>query len=163
MGEVVLRNAFKKAGLSIEVESFGLSNQEVGHRIDPRATKALAAKELNARADHRARKIALNDLERADLVVAMTSAHAEALQQMLTGSGLSGEVRLWRWFEANQAGAVDSPDSESLDIIDPRLGNTDADYEACLSELLRTAPAIIDYVKGADWNFWTLPHLGVLE
>jgi len=147
MAEVVLMDAFAKTGLEIEVESFGLSAQEVGCPIDSRAAKALAANGLSEKTNHRSRQISFNNLESADFVITMTKSHAEMLETLLQSYGLAREVQLWRWFDANQRGASNFPDVESLDIADPRFGNTDSDYELCLSELMVSASAIVDFMQ----------------
>ncbi|MFC5281641.1 low molecular weight protein-tyrosine-phosphatase [Arcanobacterium canis] len=100
MGEVVLRERLKEAGIKAEVGSAGVSTEETGNPIDPRARRVLAAHgyPVPARSAHQATARELQ----ADIVLAMTAGHAKSLRRMMerTGSDLS-RLHLWREFDGS--------------------------------------------------------------
>ncbi|MGV9183766.1 low molecular weight protein-tyrosine-phosphatase [Arcanobacterium canis] len=100
MGEVVLRERLKEAGIDAEVGSAGVSTEETGNPIDPRARRVLAAHgyPVPARSAHQATASELQ----ADLILAMTAGHAKSLRRMMkrTGSDLS-RLHLWREFDGS--------------------------------------------------------------
>ncbi|MGV9181959.1 low molecular weight protein-tyrosine-phosphatase [Arcanobacterium canis] len=100
MGEVVLRERLKEAGIDAEVGSAGVSTEETGNPIDPRARRVLAAHgyPVPARSAHQA---TVSELQ-ADLILAMTAGHAKSLRRMMkrTGSDLS-RLHLWREFDGS--------------------------------------------------------------
>lgn len=73
MAEVVLRDRFEKAGLGdlVEVDSTGISDEEHGSPIDPRARRVLAAHGYPVPA-HRARRVTRAEVRERDLLLPMT-------------------------------------------------------------------------------------------
>jgi len=135
MGEVVLRERFAEAGLDVEVVSSGISSEELGNPIDPRAAAAL--KERGYAVPRRtARWVGDNDDAAADLVLAMTRQHRDALVRR----GADPErTRLWMEFV---------PDTKSLDVIDPWYGNRDA-FDDTLDLIEQGAPAVVELVRSS--------------
>ena len=100
------------------VDSAGISDEEHGHGIDSRAARAL--REGGYRVpSHRARQVEVGELQRWDLVLAMTSSH-------LRDEGELGRVR-------------------NLDVPDPWYGDY-SDFEATRETIENCTPAIIEYI-----------------
>lgn len=70
MAERVAEKLIEEQGLDVEVSSFGISNEERGNPIDPRAVRTLEAAGYRA-TGHSARQVTAADLEDADLVIAV--------------------------------------------------------------------------------------------
>lgn len=139
MAEVVLRDRFAAAGLGVVVDSAGISDEEHGRPIDPRARAVLLEHGYEPADDHRARRVRASDLRERDLVLAMTSAHARALR----GLG-DGDVRMYRSFDP---GAPVGRAEHALDVDDPWYGGP-ADFEACLAQVEAAADGIVAFVRG---------------
>jgi protein-tyrosine phosphatase len=144
MAEVVLRDRFEAAGLGedVVVDSTGISDEERGNPVDPRARRTLAAAGYDVPA-HRARRVTAADLADRDLVLAMTSGHLRSLQRLASGSG--PELRMYRSFDpAAPVGVAD----HLLDVDDPWYG-PDAAFEDTLAEIEAAADAIVAHVRSA--------------
>ncbi|WP_062465020.1 low molecular weight protein-tyrosine-phosphatase [Demequina soli] len=131
MAEVVLKARAADAGLDgqVQVWSTGVSAEEQGNPIDRRAAAVL--REGGYLVPRRAaRRVTTGDLGIADLVLAMTSAHARRLRD-LTDRPV---VRMYREFDP-EAPALDGPADEArLDIDDPWYGGLE-DFRATLVQL----------------------------
>jgi protein-tyrosine phosphatase len=99
MAEVILRHRLLAAGRTdVQVESTGLGPWHVGEPMDARARRALKERGYDG-SGHRARQLDHDDLERADLVLAMDRSNLASLRRMapddervrLFGSYLPGE------------------------------------------------------------------------
>ena len=149
MAEVVLRRRLEDAGLAdqVEVSSTGISDEEHGNPVDHRAERVLREHgyEVPRRA---ARQVTPTDLTAADLVLAMTSVHAQALRRLAKTPDVAGRVLMYRSFDpaAAQAGA-DRPE-HVLDIADPWYGEAE-DFGLCLAEVEAAADAIVEHVRVA--------------
>ena len=97
MAEVVLRERLEQAGLDglVEVDSTGVSDEEHGSPIDPRARATLVAHGYPVPA-HRARRVTRDELAERDLVLAMTAGHVRALRRI---GGDAPDVRMLRSFD----------------------------------------------------------------
>ncbi|MGO1768534.1 MAG: low molecular weight protein-tyrosine-phosphatase [Microbacterium sp.] len=133
MGEVVLRDRLAEAGLDVEVVSSGVSSEELGNGIDPRAADALSARGY-AVPQRTARWIDDTDDLEADLVLAMTEQHRHALVRR---GADPGRTRLWMEFV---------PDATSRDVIDPWFGNRSG-FDDTLDLIEAGAPQIVDLVR----------------
>ncbi|MDO5093758.1 MAG: low molecular weight protein-tyrosine-phosphatase [Propionibacteriaceae bacterium] len=81
MAERVARGMAAERGLDVDVDSVGLSSEETGNPIDRRAAAVL--REAGYATDgHRARRVTVDDLAGADLVVAAEGFHISRLQQL---------------------------------------------------------------------------------
>ncbi len=81
MAERVAQGMAADQGLELEIESFGVSSEESGHPIDPRARRALDGAGYHS-SGHRARRISAADIASADLVVAAEPYHVDRLRQL---------------------------------------------------------------------------------
>ncbi len=145
MAEVVLRSRLDDAGLGdlVEVTSTGISDEERGNPIDHRAQRVLH--EHGYPVPRRAaRQVTPTDLTATDLVLAMTSVHAQALRRLARTPDIARRVVLYRSFDpaAPAAGSAE----HLLDIADPWYGGA-ADFELSLDQVEAAADAIVEHVR----------------
>lgn len=143
MAEVVLRDRFEAAGLGdrVRVDSTGISDEEHGRPIDPRAERVLAAHGYEV-PSHRARRVAADELAERDLVLAMTADHLRVLRRLAGSDGVD-HIRMFRSFDP--AAPVDGPE-RLLDVDDPWYGDQDG-FEVTLAEVEAAADGIVDHVR----------------
>ena len=134
MGEVVLRDRLAAAGLEAQVVSSGVSDEESGNPIDPRAADALVQRgyEVPTRT---ARWAFDGDDLGADLILAMTRRHRDAL---IRRGADPDRTRLWMEF-------VSGDDRD--DVADPWYGDRDG-FEETLDLIEAGADRIVDEVRG---------------
>ena len=149
MAEVVLRRRLAEAGLGdrVEVTSTGISDEEHGNPIDHRAQRVLREHgyDVPRRA---ARQVAPTDLTGNDLVLAMTSLHAQALRRLAKTPDVAGRVAMYRSFDPGAPAAERGASEHLLDIADPWYGGAE-DFEVCLEQVEAAADAIVDQVRSA--------------
>lgn len=143
MAEIVLRDAFERAGLGdrVAISSTAVTGEEVGNPIDSRAQRVLRGSGYDV-PRRGAVRVTADDAERADLVLAMTGYHARELRRL----GFPAErVVLFRAFEDGvpdgDPAAVDAPDTP-----DPWYGGPE-DFVECLETIEACAPGIVEYVR----------------
>ncbi|MDM7830208.1 low molecular weight protein-tyrosine-phosphatase [Cellulomonas edaphi] len=140
MAEVVLRARFEAAGLDVEVDSTGISDEERGNPIDRRARAVLVAHGYDPAGSHRARRFSPADLPARDLVLAMTAAHARALRRAADPE-VAERVVMYRQFDP-------AADPDDLDVDDPWYGGPE-DFEVCLAQLEAAADGVVEHVRAA--------------
>ena len=140
MGEYLIQQAAREAGLNVEVTSSGISGEEEGKPIDRRAAKVL--KELNINtSEHRAQQFSRSDFASNDLLLAMDLNHYRALKRLATHEEDASKVRLMREFDP----AVKDQAIEKLGIYDPWYGDQHDFYQTF--NLIRDAvPGVLEYV-----------------
>jgi protein-tyrosine phosphatase len=146
MAQIVLRDRLAAAGLDerVVVDSTGVSDEEHGNPVDPRARRTLAAHGYPTGDGHRARQVSGDQLGERDLVLAMTARHAQALRVLANGTDV--DIRMYRSFDP-AAPAVPAGGGESvLDVDDPWYGDQDG-FELCLTEIEAAADGIVDHVR----------------
>lgn len=146
MAQVVLAERLRRAGLAdVAVDSAGISDEERGHPIDPRAARVLAAHGYPVPA-HRAKRITAADLAERDLVLAMTSSHARAVRSLARGdAALAERVRMYRGFDPSAA--TEGPE-HLLDMDDPWYGD-EVGFEVTFAEIEAAADAVVEHVRQA--------------
>ncbi|WP_255491704.1 MULTISPECIES: low molecular weight protein-tyrosine-phosphatase [unclassified Actinotalea] len=147
MAEVVLRERFAEAGLAddVVVDSTGVSDEEQGNPIDPRARRVLAAHGYPV-PEHRARQVRPADLAERDLVLPMTASHASALRRLARGdAALAERIRMFRTFDP--AAPRGGPE-HLLDVDDPWYGE-ESGFEVTLAEVEAAADGVVDHVLAA--------------
>ena len=160
MAEVVLRDRLRAAGLGpdvVVVDSTGVTDYEAGNPMDPRAARVLqtAGYDDDALAGHVARHALREDVAAADLVLAMTSEHAQALRHLL-GDPQAPAVRMYRSFDpaapavaaAGPSGAPAGVDEHLLDVEDPWFGTYES-FVTCLAEVEAAADGVVEHVRAA--------------
>jgi len=149
MAEVVLRARLESAGLGdlVVVDSTGISDEEHGSPIDPRARTTLADRgyDVPRRA---ARQVRASDLPGRDLVLAMTSAHARALRRLARDTDAAGRIVMYRAFDPAAPSLPDGGPEHLLDVDDPWYGGPEQ-FEACLDEIEAAVDGIVAHVRRA--------------
>ncbi len=152
MAEVVLRDRLRAAGLGpdvVVVDSTGVTDYEAGNPMDPRAARVLrtAGYDDDALAGHVARHALREDVAAADLVLAMTSEHAQALRHLL-GDPAAPAVRMYRSFDPAAPVVTDRDSEHLLDVDDPWYGGPE-NFELCLDEIEAAADGVVEHVRSA--------------
>ncbi|MDO5726309.1 MAG: low molecular weight protein-tyrosine-phosphatase [Bowdeniella nasicola] len=137
MADVILRARAAERGLDIVVDSAGISDEEAGNDIDPRAKRVLREAGYPIPA-HSARQVHEGEIASYSLVLAMTDRHLRALRRRaeLDGQG-SDNVYMWREFDPETTAA------EDLDVPDPWYGGHE-DFLDTLAVVERTVDAVLD-------------------
>lgn len=103
MGAIVLQDFLGRAGIDateVTVSSAGVSDEEHGHGLDPRAAQALREAGYSLPPTHFAHRVTATELRQSDLVLAMTAGHARMLRSLLEDAGEdTGKLHLWREFD----------------------------------------------------------------
>ncbi|UCN16614.1 low molecular weight phosphotyrosine protein phosphatase [Cellulomonas iranensis] len=150
MAEVVLRQRFADAGLGdvVEVDSTGVSDEEHGNPVDPRARAVLRRHGYPTGDGHRARQVRASELAERDLVLPMTAAHARALRRLVDGDpALTDRIRMLRTFDPAAPAEPGQPE-HVLDVDDPWYG-PDSGFETTLAEIEAAADGIVAHVRDA--------------
>jgi protein-tyrosine phosphatase len=166
MANIVLRDAALSYGVppidvsdQLVLVSGGVSSEEQGNRMDRRAVRVLGEFGYDTSdpliSSHRAQRIPQSDVDSADMLLAMTSGHA---QRLISGFGADpNKVFMWRWFELSpnerenhivHGGLFDGMHS-GPDLADPWYGGPD-DFELALEQLQDSAEAILEYALCLD-------------
>lgn len=148
MAGIVLRDKARELGLEdqLNIASAGVSSEEQGNPMDPRAVRVLDARGYNVAdplvAQHRARKTSTEEVSGADLILPMTASHSYALIQRF---GAPPErVYMWRWFETQDEQSISQTGVHiGPDLADPWYGGPE-DFEQALDELEKSAQAIVE-------------------
>ncbi|MDD2573835.1 MAG: ribose 5-phosphate isomerase B [Bacillota bacterium] len=136
MAEAMLRTMLKGAGLDMEVASAGTAVFFRGG-ASRQAVEVMKERSIDL-SEHRSRPVRVHDLEKADLVLTMTSAHKRAVLEM--APAISDKV-----FTLKEYVDGDLEDN-SCDISDP-FGGTVEDYRACVGEIEGTLKKLVDRIK----------------
>lgn len=146
IAEAVLRDRFAAAGLGdrVVVDSGGVSAEEAGNAIDPRAARVLREAGY-ALPGGTARQVTASDVRDADLLLPMTAQHASRLRRLAPSEADAAKVRLYRAFDPAMSRVP--PDRErELDVEDPWYGGHD-DFVATLEQIEAAADAIVGHVR----------------
>ena len=141
MAEALLRSELTDAGLAqrVHVSSAGVSDEEHGNPVDPRARTVLGRNHLEL-PDHRAHRITDPELADADLIIAMTESHKDQLQRRLPAED-AGKVRLMRSFDPAVADS-----GGDLDIADPWYGGSE-DFDTAWEQIRAAAPGVVSWLE----------------
>lgn len=143
MAEVVLRDRFEAAGLgdAVVVDSSGVSDED-GNPVDRRARAVLAEHGYPTGDGHRARRVTRDDVGSRDLILAMTTRHAQVLRSLAGSAQADPTIRMYRSFDP----AADGAPEHQLDVADPWYGGPE-DFEVCLTEIEAAADGVVDFVR----------------
>ena len=146
IAEVVLRDRLEAAGLddAVEVDSGGISAEELGNPIDPRAARVLREAGYPV-PDRTAHQVSASDIGDRDLLLAMTAQHARRLRTQAPDDASAARVRMYRSFDPASA-SLDVVDEQELDVEDPWYGGAD-DFLATLEQVEAAADAIVAHVR----------------
>jgi len=159
MAEALLRYELRKRRCKgIEVASAGTWAMN-GHSASADAIAILLERGVDL-AEHRSRPIAIEELESADLIVAMTSVHVEEI--LSVSRGVERKVRLLKELDKLVPARAAETASErlegmlsvarprrrrALDVDDP-MGLPISSYERCVTELETGIRALADILCG---------------
>lgn len=133
MGEQVARAWIERDGLSISVDSAGVSDEERGHRIDARAARVLREHDYPV-GDHRAQQVTRAMLTRADLVLGFEPRHVSRMKR------IAPQARIQLVTDFDPAAAPGSG------IDDPWYGDHH-DFVATLDAIEAAMPGILDALR----------------
>ena len=132
MAAQVARRYADDAGVDIEISSAGVSAEELGNPIDPRAARTLREHDYPVD-DHTAHQIDAAEIRDADLVIAMEDIHLDRMARIL-GEPLGDKGRLLTDFDpAAEPGSG---------VPDPWYGGQDG-FESTLATIEAAMPGIV--------------------
>jgi protein-tyrosine phosphatase len=142
MAAAVLRQQLADADLPApaRVASSGVTAEEQGNPIDPRAARSLARRGYLVDRSHRAHRITRQELDTVDLILPSTFYQLEQLLRL--GAGAE-RVKMIRQFDSAFEG---SPPGRRLDLEDPWYG-TQKDFETALDQIEAAAPGVVEYLR----------------
>jgi protein-tyrosine phosphatase len=136
--EAALRAEAEARGVPLEVRSAGTGSWHVGAPPDPRMCEA--AREVGLELSGEAAQLAPEDLEAADLVLAMDRSNLEAIERMATRAGVHTEIRLYREFDP----AAD----DDLEVPDPYYGGPQG-FAEVVDMARRSARGVLDHLAAS--------------
>lgn len=143
MAELALRRAFEQAQLGdqVAVDSAGISDEELGNPIDPRARRLLEREGLDPDG-HSAQTFDPQWFSNHDLVLAMDVPHHRALTSMAPDAQAQAKVRMFRSFDP----AVTELKTGDQGILDPWYGEA-AGFEDTWEMITGAVPGILEHVR----------------
>ena len=127
VGEYLIRQHAQEAGVPVTVTSSGISNEEEGNRIDPRAAAQLTARE---------------DFDRNDLILAMDAPHYLRLKALARNEADKAKIRMMRSYDPK----VTTTHLDQLGIYDPWYGS-ERDFVYTTGLIDAAARGLIDHLK----------------
>ncbi|MFV0405631.1 MAG: low molecular weight protein-tyrosine-phosphatase [Propioniciclava sp.] len=135
MAERIAEAVAAREGLSgVYFTSAGVSSEESGHPIDPRARRVLAAHGYDGE-HHRAHRITADEIAGADLVIGLEQLHVDRMRQVLPDA--TNLALLTDFDPAAEPGSG---------IDDPWYGN-EAGFEKTLAAVEAAVPGVLRQVK----------------
>jgi protein-tyrosine phosphatase len=141
MAEVVLKKHLQDKNMKhIEVSSAAITSGEIGNPVYHMANDILLKNGYNYNLwkNHKAKKVTLQDLHAADLILPMTREHYDFLVKMLNGD--DSKIFMYRWFEAQQESHT------ALDLEDPWYGGM-KEFEIALAQIEASKEEIIAFLN----------------
>ncbi|WP_298591623.1 low molecular weight protein-tyrosine-phosphatase [uncultured Kocuria sp.] len=139
MAEFALRRAFDAAGLAerVRIDSAGVSDEELGSPVDPRAGDLLRREGLDA-SRHAAQVFDPLRFDDRDLVLALDVVHWRRLRALAPDGPAAAKVRLLREFDP----AVEDLEPDDLGIYDPWYGGPE-DFETTYGMIAAAVPGVV--------------------
>ena len=146
MAEIILNRRFRERGLGdrVRVISSGVSDEEHGNPIDPRAVRVLRADGYAIPQDHCAHRITREEISHSDLFLPMTWDHMRSLLPQLPPAKRSA-VRLYRSFDPHLPQPAPGHEYE-IDLVDPWYGGPE-EFQVAIDQIEEVAPFIVDWVS----------------
>lgn len=132
MAEQIARQLGAKRGLDLEFDSAGVSDEEHGNPMDPRAVRVMGAHGYQAEA-HRAKQVTRSMLDDSDLAVGFTGAHVSRMRRI----NPDANIRLMTDF--------DPAATPGSDISDPWYGGQE-DFEIAINEIEAAVVGMLDEI-----------------
>lgn len=135
--EAALREAAERAGVTLTVRSAGTGGWHVGDPPDPRMRAAGA--EVGLTIDGEAARVTPEDLDDADLVVAMDRSNLADLERLASAAGIATPILLFRDLDPDAGPGAEVPDpyyggSESFTEVVELCRRTAGQLVAALAE-----------------------------
>jgi protein-tyrosine phosphatase len=139
LAEYALREAVAQSDLAgqVEITSAGTTGWESGNPIDPRAGALLRERGIDP-ADHRARRMDRQELEQADLVLALDHDHVGPIREELGAERAERTLRMVRDFAPEPV--------EDTGIRDPWYGD-ERDFELAWEQITEAVDGILEHVR----------------
>ena len=137
MAKMVFEQRFAADGLDVKLDSCGISDEERGNPIDPRAAQVLRDAGYQV-TTHRARQVKQGELHKFDLVLAATRGHKNRLCAYHPKE--AERVQLMRDFDTEGVGD---------NMPDPWYGDMD-DFVETLATIERIYPQLADWVRSVS-------------
>ncbi|MFI7582678.1 low molecular weight protein-tyrosine-phosphatase [Kocuria sp. M1N1S27] len=139
MAEFALRRAFEAAGLAehVRVDSAGVSDEELGNPVDPRAGELMRRAGLDA-SRHAAQVFDPVRFADRDLVLALDVVHWRRLRALAPDEAAAAKVHLLREFDP----AVAGEERSGLGIYDPWYGGPE-DFETTYGMIAAAVPGVV--------------------
>lgn len=138
IGEVVLKDRFKRNNIDIEVCSGGTGSWHVGENANRRTIQVL--EENNYKIRHSARQIKPSWFKSHDLFLAMDSNNYLDLQK-IGGFNNYSKIKMFRRYDPMLK--IASEVSNHFDVPDPYYGNID-DFRSVLSMIENAADGLVE-------------------
>ncbi|MGF1560722.1 MAG: low molecular weight protein-tyrosine-phosphatase [Geminicoccaceae bacterium] len=136
--EGILAHKAAAKGLTLEIDSAGVSSEELGNRTDSRARLAAAARGYQL-PDRYARQIRADDFARFDLILGMTQGHVRAMRHRQP-QGSRATLGLMMDY---------APQLGTKDVPDPWYGGS-ADFELALNMIETACDGLIACLQNGD-------------
>lgn len=136
--EAALREAAASHDVEVTVHSAGTGDWHVGSPPDERMRRAAAEQGLHLSGV--AARVTPDDVDEADLVLAMDAANLADLRDLAGTAGVEADIRAYREFDP-EAG-------NDLDVPDPYHGGPEG-FAEVVRIVRRAAPHVIRHVAGA--------------
>jgi protein-tyrosine phosphatase len=136
--EAALRSEAASRGFPLEIRSAGTGSWHIGEPPDRRMCDA--ARAVGLELTGQAAQLAPDDLEDADLVLAMDRSNLAAVEAMAARAGISTEIRLYREFDP-EAG-------DDLEVPDPYYGGPRG-FDEVVEIARRAARGVLDHLAAA--------------
>lgn len=145
MAQIVLQDFVEQRGLTdqVRVLSSGVSSEEHGNPIDPRARKVLVEHGFSLPGYHFAHKITRDEIAQTDLFLPMTASHMQALLRQLPAQKCEA-VHMYRSFMPQFAHYQGR--QSDMDLADPWYGGPH-EFEVAITQIEQAAPYIMDWVS----------------
>lgn len=143
MAEFALRRAFDREGLGqeVSVDSAGISDEELGNPVDPRARRLLERERIEPDG-HSAQSIDPTWFGTHDLLLAMDVPHARGMARMAPDGPGRDKIRMFRSFDPSVA----DRGQRQQGIVDPWYGDASG-FEDTWKMITAAVPGIVDYVR----------------
>lgn len=143
MAEFALRREIERAGLAdvVAVDSGGVSDEEHGRPVDPRARAVLQRQGLDS-SGHAARQVTAGWFDHHDLLLAMEARHARHLERLAPTEADRGRVRLYRSFDPRAAELAE----DRQGVADPWYGAADG-FDTTWDMVDGALAGIVDFAR----------------
>ena len=138
--EAVMRHLLEEQGLTdeIELDSAGTGSWHIGKPPDTRATEAASTRGITL--DGEGRQVAMEDFDRADLILTMDRENLVDVLALAPDEEAQAKVKLLREFDP------EAVESGNLDVPDPYYGGADG-FENVLDLVERACRGLLDHVR----------------